>query len=139
MKKFRSNLRPGLLLVLLILMIAPSAQANIQWRDLQKISMPAEVLDVTASADGALVFALTPGQIVVYAMDSGAITDRLSVDPKYDRITYAETNRLVLTSRETASLRIVQYDRIWDIDLSNRPSVGPVQAKVTLAVFDDYQ
>jgi len=125
--------------MLAMVLAARSAQANIQWKDLQKIALQGQILDVTSSADGNLIFALTPGQILVFTVDKGTVTDRLAVDPMYNRIAYSEANRLVLTSPDPGSMRIVQYDRIYDIELSNRPVRGPDHAKVTLAVFDDYQ
>lgn len=114
-------------------------QADVEWEQLLKLNLKAQILDVTASSDGDLIFALTPGHILVFSVADQNITNRIPVDKIYDRIAYAQNDTLTLTSHDPASLKILQIDRIYEIDLSNRPFKGAADAKITIAVFDDYQ
>ena len=126
------------LFALLALMLKP-VQADVEWEQLLKLNLKAQILDVTASSDGDLIFALTPGHILVFSVADQNITNRIPVDKIYDRIAYAQNDTLSLTSHDPASLKILQIDRIYEIDLSNRPFKGAADAKITIAVFDDYQ
>jgi len=52
---------------------------------------------------------------------------------------YGKTNTLILASSSTGALKIIQADQRYEISLSGLPFKGPVDAPVTIAVFDDYQ
>lgn len=97
------------------------------------------ILDVTTNPAGDLVFALTPGEVLIYSTEEQAVLDRIPVDRPYDRIAYQAEDRLVLTAANPSRINIIRLSRIFDIDLSGRAVKGPPDAKVTLVVFDDYQ
>jgi len=75
----------------------------------------------------------------VYSAVENAIIDRIAVEKIYTRISYADKERLILSAADPATLEIVKFDQIYDINIVNRPFQGPQVAKVTLVVFDDYQ
>lgn len=116
-----------------------AAHAGVEIKHLMKIDPPAQILDSTASADGKLIFVLTPGEVFVYSGSDGKVLDRISVDKKFVRLTPLEENRLILFGNDPPILDILKVDRIYDINIAGRAFKGAENAKVTLAVFDDYQ
>ena len=96
-------------------------------------------LDIAVSPDGQWSFVLTSkGNIYVLAAN-GSPLQTLSVAEGYDRIKFAGSNRLVLTSSSKKMLKIIVLDQIYDLDISNSPFRGPADAPVWVAVFEDFQ
>jgi hypothetical protein len=125
--------------LLTLLWLPQVVHAGIEWKNLREIKLESQALDVTASFDGKLIFALTPGKILVYSAAEDAMIDRIPVDTAYTRIAYSNDQRIILSAADPAALGILRYDRVYDINITNRPYRGPREAKVTLVVFDDYQ
>jgi hypothetical protein len=119
--------------------IAWPAAADIEWENLQKFSLETQALDVTTSFDGDTVFMLTPGEIQIYSLEDGKVSGRIPVDPHFNRIAYAEGDRLVLSAGDPSTVAVIQYANVYPIDITGKPAKGPETAKVTLVVFDDYQ
>jgi len=96
--------------------------------------------DVAASEDGNMIFILSPGELIIYSSEDDEIVSRSAIDTSYDKITYSGKNKtLILTSRSSKLLKIIQVEPIYEILLSSLPFKGAVDAPVTIAVFDDYQ
>ena len=101
--------------------------------------LDAAALDVTTNADDELVYFLTPGTVLIYSIETQTVLDRIPVAKEFDRIAYEADGRLVLTDADSSRIDILRFNRIYDIDISGRAVKGPTDARVTLAVFDDYQ
>ena len=127
------------LLILLLVGLPGLVHAGLEWQTLQKMKLAGRALDVTASFDGTFIFALTPGEIMVFSAADNRLIDRIPVDADYNRIAYANDERLILSAADPARLEIIRYDRVYDLNITNRPFKGAPDAKVTLVVFDDYQ
>lgn len=97
-------------------------------------------LDVSSSEDGSMIFILSLGELIIYSSETDQIISRAALDNTYDNISYSEKNKtLILTSRSSKALKIIHVEQVHDISLSGLPFKGPFDAKVTLAIFDDYQ
>jgi protein-disulfide isomerase len=124
---------------MLILIMAGTAAAGVDWTSGGRVDLGAKAKDVTVSLDGQYVFFLVPGAVRVYSTEDHRFTDRIPVDPSYDRIAVTGTDRLVLTGTTTSQAAFINLVRRQQIDTRNRPSLGPADAPVTIVVFDDYQ
>ena len=114
--------------------------AEIDLTLIKQTNLDVQPLDVATSADGKLIFVLARGEILVYSIAEGKVANRISIDKDFDRVTYSGNNNvLILTSRSSKTLKIIQVDFIYNIALDGLPFKGPVDAAVTIAVFDDYQ
>lgn len=133
------NIKRGLLLILALLWLPQFAHAGIEWQTLREVKLANQALDVTASFDGKLIFSLTPGAILVYSTADNRFMNRIPVDTRYTRIAYSNDERLILSATDPATLKVIKFDQVYDINITNRPFRGPADAKVTLVVFDDYQ
>jgi len=117
-----------------------AGRAEVEWKVLQNIDLKARPLDVAPSADGQRLFILSPGEILIYSLPEGRITDRVTVDSSFDRIVpLSRTDVLTVSSSTKKNLQVVMLENIYKIDVSGLPYQGPKDAPVTIAVFDDYQ
>ena len=118
----------------------PTAQAGLEWKVLKDLDLKASPLDVAPSADGQWLYILTPGEILVYSMQEGKITDQVPVGKEFDRIaSLPRANGLTLSSSANKTIQIIMLENILTIDVSGLPFKGPRDAPVVIAVFDDYQ
>jgi len=127
-------------ILLLFLILIPSvSSAGFEHESILTADIDSPILDVTASADGDLIFVLTPGSVLIYSTGNQTVMSRIPLDNKYDHIAYQNDDRLVITATKPSQIKIVSYSRIYNIDLTERAMLGSPEAKVTLVVFDDYQ
>lgn len=125
--------------ILAIVLIPALLHAAFDVERILNAEIGAPILDVTTNPAGDLVFALTPGEVLIYSADDQAVLDRIPIEKPFDRIAYQDEDRLVLTTANPSRINIIRFSRIYDIDLAGRAVKGPADAKVTLVVFDDYQ
>ena len=116
------------------------AQADVEWKVFRSLDLKATPLDVAPSPDGQRLFVLTPGEILVYSIPEGKITDHISVDKEFDRIVaIPRGDTLTISSGKKKTLQVIILETIYKIDVSGLPFKGPKDAPVTIAVYDDYQ
>jgi protein-disulfide isomerase len=120
---------------------AVSAQpSDIDWTPLGQIKLESPPLDVSTTADGELVFVLMPGKVVVYDRFANLRLNHIPVDQGYERLVYAAgSETLILTNGSTKELKIIHIDPVYKISVEDSPFMGPENAAVTIAVFDDYE
>jgi len=127
-------------IVAVMLILAPAGlQAAFEYETILKADIDGTILDVAADPGADLVFLLTSEAVLIYSTKDKAALDRIPLDERFDRIAYQPDDRLVLTAANPARINIVQFSRIYAIDLTGRAVKGPKDAGVTLVVFDDYQ
>ena len=115
-------------------------QADVEWKVLRSLDLKATPLDVAPSMDGQRLFVLTPGEILVYSIAEGKITDHIPVDKEFDHIvSLPRGDALSLSSSKKNLLQVILLETIYKIDVSGLPFKGPKDAPVTIAVYDDYQ
>jgi hypothetical protein len=114
--------------------------AEIDWTLIEQKNLGVQALDIATSDDGKFIFILAKGEVLIYSIAENTVTNRISIDKNFDRVTYASKNNiLILSSSASQTLKILQLDFIYKIALEGLPFKGPADAAVTLAVFDDYQ
>jgi hypothetical protein len=115
-------------------------QADLEWKIIKDLDLKATPLDVAPSADGKWLFILTPGEILVYSLPGGKITDQLPVDKDFDRIaSLPRADMLTIASSTKKTLQLILLEAVYKIDVTGLPYKGPPDALVTVVVFDDYQ
>jgi len=126
--------------VLICLLIPQHLFADIDWSRVQQFELGVTPLDTAVSDDGRMVFVLTAGEIVVYAPNENRIIQRIPLDQQFDKIEFAaRENLLVLTSSTRNAIQMIRVDQVYPIDISQLAFMGPENAPVVIAVFDDYQ
>mgnify|MGYP000601521316 CR=1 FL=1 len=134
------RLLPAIVLMLVfIAMPLHAADAGIEVESLMKIDPSAPILDTAAGGDGKLIFVLTPGEVIVYTGADGKEIDRIPVGQAVTRLTALKDGRLILFGNAPPTLDILKVDRIYEIDTAGRAFKGGEDARIILAVFDDYQ
>jgi hypothetical protein len=132
----------GLAFILMIPDIFSSqiVRADVEWTIIKDVDLKASPLDVAPSGDGKWLFILTPGEILIFSIPEGTITDHIPVAKEFDRIApLLRPGVLTLTSSTKQTLQVIRFETICKIDLTGLPFKGPQEAPVTVAVFDDYQ
>lgn len=116
------------------------AKQEWEWMVTRKLNLQATPLDVCSTEDGKWIFVLTPGEVLMYSVPENRVVNRMPVGRELDKMSYsARSNTLVLTSGSGKSLEVVQLDAIFEIPVTGLPFKGPEKARVTVAIFDDYQ
>ena len=129
-----------LLLIISWVLVPQFIYAEIDTTLIKQTNLDVQPLDVAASIDGKTIYVLARGEILVYSVDEGKVSNRIPVDKDFDKLTYAaRNNALILTSSSSKTLKIIQVDYIYKIAIDGLPFKGPIDAAVTIAVFDDYQ
>ena len=114
--------------------------ADVDWRVIKDLDLKATPLDVAPSADGKWLFILAPGEILIFSIPEGIITDRIPVDREFDRISpFPRADILAISSSTKKNLQIAVVQAIYKINVADLPFKGPENAPVTVIVFDDYQ
>ena len=139
-------MRKLIIFIMAILAIAAWAtfpgvvHADVEWKVLKSLDLKASPLDVAPSMDGQRLFVLTPGEILVYSIPEGKVTDHIAIDKDFDRIvSVPRGDTLSLLSSKKKMLQVVVLESIYKIDVSGLPVKGPKDAPVTIAIYDDYQ
>lgn len=133
----------GMILALLLSALPPQVAAEpigIDWEVTGQIGLESQPLDVEIDLEGEITFVLLPGKVAVFNRSFDRLLNQIPVDQSFDQLAYAhESNTLILTSSASNKLRTIRIDRIYEISIENSPFLGPENAPVTIAVFDDYE
>jgi len=123
-----------------MVLVPQSICAEIDLTLIKQTNLDVQPLDIAASVDGKTIYVLARGEILIYSIDEGKVSNRIPIDKNFDKLTYAaKDNVLILTSSSSKTLKIIQIDFIYNIAFDGLPFKGPANAPVTIAVFDDYQ
>jgi hypothetical protein len=135
-----ATLKKTKLAVILVLVFFPAVlQAAFEVKRILDEDIGAPILDVATNPADETVFVLTPGAVLIYSTADRVVLERIALQEPFDRIAYQDDDRLVLSASQSSRIRVLHFNRIYDIDLSGRALKGPRDAKVSLVVFDDYQ
>jgi hypothetical protein len=120
--------------------VSPASGADVDWSEKTELNLEASPLDVAVSWDGEWLFVLTPGQLLVYSAPENKLLKQIPVDGQFDQVTHsARDNTLVLSSSSGKNLKFIEIELVHEFDVSGLPFKGPENARVTMAVFGDYQ
>ena len=124
---------------LVVILMPATLWAAVEVEHILDTKIGAPILDVATDHEEELIFFLTPGSVLIYSSDTQTVLDRIPVEKAFNRIAYQADDKLVLAEGNSQRISIIRFSRIYEIDTSGRAVKGPADAKVTLAVFDDYQ
>ena len=124
-----------------LLMANVPAQAKTEWTMGANVELSEKPIDMALSADGATAYILTKKNILIYNVQGGTITDTIPLTKKYNSIAASQGNVLVLTSGSmfNKSISSISFTKTLDLPVGTSPVLGPVDARVTLTMFTDYQ
>ena len=141
MKRFFYFMSLSLIVIFVVsLGFLSTAAAELEWTFRKQVPLTSAPLDNAISADGQSLYMLSAGEIVVYSLSRNKAINTIPLDREYDNIAVSpKGNSLIVTSSADKSLKIIDLEFIYNIDISDLPLKGPADAPVTIAVFSDYQ
>ena len=114
--------------------------AELEWTVRKQVPLTSAPLDNAVSADGQSLYILSAGEIVVYSLTENKTINTIPIESEYDSIAVSpKGNSLIVTSSTGKSMKIIDLEYIYNIDISGLPLKGSADAPVTIAVFSDYQ
>jgi predicted DsbA family dithiol-disulfide isomerase len=116
------------------------AQATVESNMIRSFKSSGNPVDIAASFDGHLFFALTSqGQVEIYEAN-GDLKDTVTIDGPADRIAASPSgDQLFLSDKATGTLRIMAVNFIQKIDTAGSPFKGSEKASVVVTIFSDFQ
>ena len=116
------------------------ADTSVEWDVEKTFQLKSEPIDVAVSPDGRRIFVLDDqGQILIYS-SAGSFLDKIDVGDQFDHVKVSPGgDQLILNSRKKKSVQIITLDFIQDINVSGSPFKGPENARVVIAIFDDFE
>ena len=132
---------PGLFAVLVVAAVATvSAAENVEFNILRTLQLKTTPIDVAVTSDGRQIFVLSDqGEILVYS-STHQLEGKIEVDKDIDQIKLGpKGDTLILTSSQKRTVQLATVDFVKNIDTANAPFKGAENARVVIAVFDDFQ
>ncbi len=116
------------------------ASENVEWSVYQTLQVDATPIDVALSPDGRKIFVLTDkGEVLIYSRNTQPEA-RINVGKHVDQIKSGPRgDTLILSSGKNKTVQVIGIDFIQKINTSGSPFKGPADARVVIAVFDDFQ
>jgi DNA-binding beta-propeller fold protein YncE len=116
------------------------ASDNIEWDVYETLRLDATPVDVAISPDGRKIFVLTEkGEVLIFSTSTQPEA-RLEVGKHIDQIKSGPRgDTLILTSSKKRTVQVIGIDYIQTINTSGSPFKGKADARVVIAVFDDFQ
>ena len=136
-----NNKLAALLFVPLVLLtLCSHGETAVEWDIAKTLKIEKTPLDVAVSVNGRWVYVLTEqGSIVIYSGE-GKLEDEVAVGKQIDGIKAGpEEHILYLSSRKNKTVQILVLDFIQNINISNSPFKGRIDAPVQIVVFSDFQ
>ncbi len=131
----------GLFAVLVVAAAATvSAAENVEFNILRTLRLETTPIDVAVTSDGRQIFVLSDqGEILVYS-STHRLEGKIEVDKDIDQIKLGpKGDTLILTSSQKRTVQLATVDFVKNIDTANAPFKGAENARVVIAVFDDFQ
>ncbi|HVP79228.1 MAG TPA: hypothetical protein VMV04_15180 [Thermodesulfobacteriota bacterium] len=119
---------------------AQSSRGEVEWTLKKQLDIEATPLDIVLSTDGQWIFVLTSGEVLIYSSQDNKIVNRVPVDASFDKLSFSPVdNTLLVASRSGKAVRLIQLERVYKFSTAGLPFKGREDARVTIAVFSDYQ
>jgi protein-disulfide isomerase len=125
-----------------LLMVTAPALAKTEWKVARDVELTEKPIDMAIAADGATAYILTKKSILIYSIKAGQVSDTIPLDKKYNNISVSPKGNTLLLTRGTMfnkSISEIQFTKTMDLPVGTSPVLGPVDARVTLTMFTDYQ
>lgn len=129
-----------LCLIVSIILSASWAMAEVDGRMIAKLSLAESPMDMCLSKDGRWLYLLTgSGHLLVYS-SQGHYNGTLNVGHGFDRVEAGPgQDEVFLLSRKNKNLQLFKVSYTFEIDTSDAPFRGPVNAPVTIVEYTDFQ
>ena len=135
---------PGLALIIAMPSFAATAgigqDDRVQWTQINDLQLPNKPLDIAYSLDGNYAFILTDNKQILVYNQQGKVQGRIPTGEGVSAIDISPRGEfLYLINSKENRLSTLSIDFILDIDISDSPIKGKIDAPVTVVVFSDFE
>lgn len=128
------------LLMLGFILTAVAVGAEMQVELNKRQPLDKTPLDIAQSVSDGRLFVLLEGGTVQILSADGQIQERFQADPDVTTLEVSpDGQRLYLGNAKRNELQFVELLNVYDLPVNNSAIKGPVDAPVTVMVFDDFQ
>lgn len=128
------------LLMLGFILTAVAVGAEMQVELNKRQPLDKTPLDIAQSVSDGRLFVLLEGGTVQILSADGQIQERFQADPDVTTLEVSpDGKRLYLGNAKRNELQFVELLNVYDLPVNNSAIKGPVDAPVTVMVFDDFQ
>ncbi len=130
----------GLLMTLAIAIPFSTGMADVDWKIKSRLQIDEPPIDMKLSRDGQWFYLLTaPGNLLIYS-SQGIFNGKIEVGQGFDHIEAGPTDEeIYLSSRKEKSVQVIEVSYTQDIDTSQSPYKGPVDAPIVIVEYTDFQ
>lgn len=129
-----------IMLLMLVFLRPLAAQSRVDWEVSNAIQLDETPLDVAWAQERQLTFLLTDGAKVFIYSAENKLVGVIPVDPAVTDITVSPSgDQLHLINGKRKTLQKVDISFIVEFNVSDSPFLGSSEARVTVAVFSDFQ
>jgi len=117
-----------------------SSPATVEWDVATTLNLKEKPRDAAMALNGKYIFVLTDkGEILIYSSD-GKLEDTISVGQGVEGIKVGpREDVLLLTSGKDKKVQTITLDFVQEINVSDSPFKGKVDAPVAVATFNDFE
>ena len=134
-----SLFRNLLVCFVLLALVSPLSAGSIDVRTLKTLPLSEAALDVAATVDGKRIYVLdNAGGVQVFSA-AGQLLGEAKVGTDVTGITPQGAENLILEKTGRQELTLISLGISEKIDVSKSPTLGPVNAPVSIVVFDDFE
>ena len=128
------------LLMLGFILTAVSVGAEMQVELNKRQPLGNTPLDIAQSVSDGRLFVLLEGGTVQILSADGQIQERFQADPDVTTLEVSpDGKRLYLGNAKRNELQFIDLSIVYNLPVNNSATKGPVDAPVTLMIFDDFQ
>jgi len=128
-----------MVILLLFALVSPLYAATVDVKTMKNVPLTTTPLDVAATADGKRLYVLgDDGVVQIYSM-AGQLLGDFKVGSEVTGITPQGPDYLLLEKSGSKELTLVSLEISESIAIGNSPTLGPVNAPVSIVVFDDFE
>lgn len=129
-----------LLTPLIVLTLFAPSPATVEWNILVAFQIEKAPLDMAVSSNGKYVYVLSDEGVIYIYTSNGELKDKMSVGKTIDGIKAGpREDILFISSSKNKRVQIITLDFLQNINISGAPFKGPADARVVVAVFNDFQ
>jgi DNA-binding beta-propeller fold protein YncE len=114
--------------------------ATVEWEIIDTLKLESKPLDLALSPDGAKLYVLAKGEILVFSAADKKMQGKIEVDESVTAITLSPRGDILFASdSKNQTVSLIEISEIYSFAAGKSPFKGPANAPVTVVAFMEFQ